>query len=188
MTFNILAFPHARPKLSTSSISRASHASQVQCVNLITAQVGSFSLYFWLKSALFMFWPLLTLAHCRLIFKFGSLSALARCQPLLDFGPSSALAEVWLIVNLARCWPPFGFWLVVGPFWSLAIVSPGLLSTHFGVLTHCQPFWIYIHQPLATVAGQPASLYLFRQSPLSTVRSQHLPLSSSFFWISNSRF
>jgi hypothetical protein len=89
------------PKLSTSSTSCASHASQVRCTDLITAQVGSFSFYFWAKLAPFIFCP------CQPWLIFG---------PLLDFGPSLAPFKVWLIVSLGPLLTPFGVLAHCQPF------------------------------------------------------------------------
>jgi hypothetical protein len=128
VAFNVLVFPrvpsdnlnaqvhrHARPKLFASSTSCASHAGQVRCADLITAQVGSFSFL------------------C-----FG----LSRPRPIVgpfevwlfvSPGPSSAPFEVWLIVSPGPLSAPFEVWL------SLSAPS-GPLSAHFGVWPVVGPF------------------------------------------------
>jgi hypothetical protein len=97
-------------------------------------------------------WPLLDFGKLSALLDFGPLSALLDFGPLsalldfgpllalLDFGPLSALLDFGMLLALldfglsAHCRPlldfgpllaSFGFWLVVGPFWSLA---------------HCWPF------------------------------------------------
>jgi hypothetical protein len=60
-------------------------------VDLITAQVGSFS---FLK-----FGSLLALARCQPLFEIWLIVSLSPLSALLDFGPLSAPFEVWLIVS-----------------------------------------------------------------------------------------
>jgi hypothetical protein len=135
------------PKLSISSTSCASHASQVWCADLITTQVDSF---FFLCFGLSRPRPIVGSFKVWLFVSPSPLSAPFEVWLIVSLGPSSAPFEVRLIVSLGPSSAPFKVWL---------IVSPSPLLAHFGVWPVVGPFesTFTSHLPLSLAARQPLS-------------------------------